>query len=100
MNSTDCGWQTRAQKMGVGDCASTFFRIWYGNHQLDLVDEVKIAAMEMANPDSESTWLSTLHATVKFLRKLSFLILEMDSNSPYHIKVRWSSLGKVVAWPY
>jgi hypothetical protein len=98
MTGIDSGWQTCERKACVGECASTFFRIWCGNHQLDLVDKVAIAAMGEADNDSESTWLSTLHAIVKFLRKQSSLIQDMGSKSPYCINVRWSALGKVAEW--
>jgi hypothetical protein len=54
--------------------------------------------MDEADPDSESTWPSTLYSTVKYLRKQCSLIEEMGSKSPYHINIWWSLPGKVVAW--
>jgi hypothetical protein len=74
MTGIDSGRQTRVQKACVGECDSPFFRIWCGNHQLDLVDKVIIAAMDKAESENVSTWLCTLHATVKYLRKQYYLI--------------------------
>jgi hypothetical protein len=76
--------------------SDALYRIWCVNHQSYLLDRASVLAMDACV--SGKPWMDQLHDTVKYIRKQSTFIDEIGSKSPYHINVRWSSLGQVVAW--
>jgi hypothetical protein len=47
---------------------------------------------------TDSNSLDKLYMAVKLLRKQANFIEDMGSQSPYHVKVRWSSLHQVLLW--
>jgi hypothetical protein len=91
MTGSQAGWQSRLQVSSTG---KTFYRIWCGAHQLDLIDKGAISALK----EIGSEWHAKLHQLIGILRKQYSLIEEMGTKSPYDINVRWSSLGAVVTW--
>jgi hypothetical protein len=86
------GWQVRLLKSFPG--SGPFYRIHCGPHRLYLVNGRASAALR----ETESRWLEKLLVVIKLLRKQANLIEHMESQSPYHVEVSWSSLAQVLHW--